>query len=76
MLPGESNVDMEKNVFVNFALKPHDFYNFRRKNCKKGVETGHSLQFRAVGTARAWTGRAYSGLYPEVWTVPEASLRP
>ena len=45
MLRGEIIVDMEKNVFVNIALKPHDFYNFRWKSCKKGVKTGRFLQF-------------------------------
>jgi len=41
--------DMEKNVFVNFGLKPHDLYNFRWKNCKNRARTARSLQFRASG---------------------------
>ena len=41
-----------KKCIVSFALKPHDFYNFRCKSCKKGVETGRSLQFQAADRTR------------------------
>ena len=38
MLRGEDIVDTGKNVFVSFSLKPHDFYNFRKKIVKKGAK--------------------------------------